>query len=61
MKGGRQMKAPSIVKREIEAARRRAERAWDDLEQRRAKKLEEVTKIENELAALHPVMRSLFA
>ena len=53
--------SPSIAQRELAAAQRRAEKAWGDLEKRRARKLEEVTEIERQLETLHPLMRSLFA
>jgi hypothetical protein len=43
------------------AAQRRAEKVWNDLEKRRTRKLQEVTEIERQLEALHPVMQSLFA
>jgi hypothetical protein len=51
----------SIAERELAAAQRRAEKAWSDLEKRRARKLQEVTEIERQLEAMHPLMRSLFA
>ena len=51
---------PSIADRELAAAQRRAEKAWSDLEKRRAGKLEEVTEIERQLERFYPVMRSLF-
>jgi hypothetical protein len=51
----------SIGERELATAQRRAEKAWSDLEKRRARKLEEVTEIERQLETLHPLMRSLFA
>jgi hypothetical protein len=50
-----------VAKREMEAAQRRAEKAWHSLETQRARKLQEVTEIEKELEAMHPVMLSLFA
>jgi hypothetical protein len=54
------MKA-SLAGRELAAVQRRAEKAWSDLENRRARKLQEVTEIERQLERLHPLMRSLFA
>ena len=48
----------SIAKRESAAAQRRAEKAWSDLANRRARKLEEVTDIERQLEALHPLMHA---
>jgi hypothetical protein len=53
--------AMTTVKREFAAAQRRAEKVWNDLEKRRTRKLQEVTEIERQLEALHPVMQSLFA
>jgi hypothetical protein len=51
----------SIAERELAAAQRRAEKVWSDLERRRTRKLQEITEIERQLEALHPLMRSLFA
>ncbi len=55
------MRRPSVVDRELANAQRRAEKAWSDLEKRRARKLQEVTEIERQLERMHPLMRSLFA
>ena len=50
----------SIAARELAAAQSRAEKAWSNLEKRRARKLQEVTEIERQLERMHPLMRSLF-
>ena len=54
------MSGSSRADRELAAAQRRAEKAWTDLENRRARKLQEVTEIEQQLEQMHPLMRSLF-